>query len=110
MANQEALFSAALPPSYRLPHEIAAIQALRAQDGRTELAAISHLPAGAELTFCGDGFNETTVKVSFEGQFFFVFVQDVLSAQQLDSSDTSNIPRKTSNSQRRRSLTASHVA
>ncbi len=110
MADQEALFSAVLSCSYRLPHEIPAIQALRGQNGGLELAAISHLPGGAELTFCGDGFNESTLKVCFEGQFFFVFIQDVISAPQPNSSDARHILRKSSNSQRRKPLAASHVA
>lgn len=107
MANDEALFSALSGLTYRLPTTIAAIQASFARDGRAELGAISHLPAGAELTFCGEGFNETTCKVRWEGQSYFVFLQDIAPAQPPISGD---IPRKPGQSHRLKRLTAAHVA
>jgi hypothetical protein len=107
MANNEALFSALSGLIYRLPTTVAAIQASFARDGRAELGAISHLPEGAELTFCGEGFNETTCKVRWEGQSYFVFLQDIAPAEPAVSGD---IPRKPGQRQGLKRLAAAHVA
>jgi hypothetical protein len=56
---------------------IAAFQIQPAQNGREQLGVISQLPRGAELRFCGDGFNARTMKVAWGGQHYFVFRQDV---------------------------------
>jgi hypothetical protein len=114
MANNEALFSAVVTPTYRLPNTIAAIQASCARGGAPELGAISHLPEGAELEFCGDGFNESTLKVRWEGQSYFVFIDDIAPVQAaLDSpvSDPLNgTPRKPMQTQLVKSIGASQVA
>ncbi|MGI8958504.1 MAG: hypothetical protein ACR2IV_01820 [Bryobacteraceae bacterium] len=114
MANHEALFSALFAPTYRLPNTIAAIQASGAGSGGPELGAISHLPEGAELTLCGDGFNETTTKVRWEGQFYFIFLQDIAPACPALASEISDVlngtPRKPLKSQPVKHLTASQVA
>ena len=112
MANTEALFSALSTPTYRLLTSIAAIPASRASTGAPELGAISRLPDGAELTFCGEGFNESTLKVRCEGQFYFVFAQDIAPAEPVleESSDQNGTPRKPSKSELVKQLTASQVA
>ena len=56
---------------------IVAIQIQPAQNGREQMGVISQLPKGAELSFCGDGFNARTMKVACGGQHYFVFLQDV---------------------------------
>jgi hypothetical protein len=113
MAINEALFSAVFTPTYRLPNAAAAIQASCTRDGAPELGTISHLPEGAELEFCGDGFNENTVKVRWEGQSYFVFLQDITPLETgLDpgTSDPLNgNVRKPMKTQPKR-LSASHVA
>lgn len=63
--------------TYTLPHTIAAIPLSYARDGRPELGTMCQLPEGTELEICGDGFNDRTVKVRWEGQSYFVFVDDV---------------------------------
>jgi hypothetical protein len=113
MASIEALFSALFAPTYRLPNSIVAIPASCASTSGPELGAISHLPDGAELTLCGEGFNETTLKVRWEGQSYFIFAQDLVaadSALQPDTSDPNGIPRKRSKTQPLQQLTASQVA
>jgi hypothetical protein len=114
MANNEALFSAVFTPTYRLPNTIAAIQACCARHGAPELGAISHLPEGAELEFCGDGFNEGTLKVRWEGQSYFVFMQDIApleAAVESPISDPLNgTLRKPMKTQLVKSLGASQVA
>ncbi|MBV9304069.1 MAG: hypothetical protein JOY62_11570 [Acidobacteriaceae bacterium] len=77
MYKQNAPRSASFNSHYRLIDDIPAIQACYGADGRVDLGAITHLPQGAELAFCGDGFNENTLKVYWEGQFYFVFYNDI---------------------------------
>jgi hypothetical protein len=113
MANNEALFSALFAPTFRLPNSIAAIPASCAHAAVPELGAISHLPEGAELALCGEGFNAATLKVRWEGQSYFVFVQDIAPAEpalEADISDLNGTPRKPSQTQLVQQLTASHVA
>ena len=113
MENNEALFSAFFAPTYRLPNSIVAIPASYVSTGAPELGAISHLPDGAELTFCGEGFNEATLKVRWEGQSYFVFVQDIApadSALEPGISDLNGTPRKPSKIQLGQQLSASQVA
>jgi hypothetical protein len=114
MANNEALFSALFGRTYRLPSSVAAIPASFAGDGRAELGTISHLPADAELTFCGAGFNESTCKVRWEGQSYFVFLEEIASAAgaaKRGVSDLVNeIPRKRGQNHRIRPVAASQVA
>ncbi|MGI9074656.1 MAG: hypothetical protein ACR2JB_25815 [Bryobacteraceae bacterium] len=117
MANNEALFSALFAPTFRLPNSIPAIPAscpasCARADG-PELGAISHLPEGAELTLCGEGFNETTLKIRWEGQSYFIFAQDIAPlepALEADISDLTGTPRKPSKPQLAQQLTASQVA
>ena len=115
MANNEALFSAFLSSGYRLPISIPAIQAACAPDGHAELGAISHLPADAELTFCGGGFNENTVKVRFGEQFYFIFLEDITAAKAITPAQApdqviDNAHRKPSQRQPTKHFAASHVA
>jgi hypothetical protein len=110
MANNEALFSA---PTYQLPNSIAAIPASCAHASGPELGAISHLPEGAELTLCGEGFNATTLKVRWEGQSYFIFAQDIAPADlavPTGISELNGTPRKPSKTQLVQQLTASQVA
>ena len=115
LASEETLRAGGLVSSYRLPKTIPAIQVYCVHEGSPELGAISHLPEGAELTFCGGGFNDATVKARCGGQFYFVFLEDLESASpsahgEDSESTTSFAPRKASKSQGSRVRTASHVA
>lgn len=62
---------------YTLPRNTSAIQAISELDGNTRLGMILQLPEGAEVRVCGEGFNERTVKVCWEGGFYYVFVDDI---------------------------------
>ncbi len=115
LANEETLLAGGFASSYRLPRTVPAIQVFCVHGGTPELGAMSHLPEGAELTFCGTGFNEATVKARCGDQFYFVFLEDLAPARaaaQPDASDrTSYLPsRKPSKQQATHALTASHVA
>jgi hypothetical protein len=56
---------------------IAAINIEQTENGHTHLGLIGQLPQGAHLEVCGEGFNERTLKVRWEGRHYFVFVQDL---------------------------------
>lgn len=62
---------------YTLSRNISAIQVTSSIDGRAQLGTIMQLPEGAQLDVCGDGFNDRTVKVRWEGTFYFIFRQDI---------------------------------
>ena len=62
---------------YVLPRKISAIQIIPEENGRVRLGAIAQLPEGAEVAGCGEGFNERTTKVCWEGQFYYIFREDV---------------------------------
>lgn len=62
---------------YELPRNISAIQSISDLDGQTRLGMILQLPEGAEVRVCGPGFNERTVKVSWEGGFYYIFIEDI---------------------------------
>ncbi|MFL6447147.1 MAG: hypothetical protein ACJ746_05600 [Bryobacteraceae bacterium] len=48
------------------------------QDGKGKLGPILHLPAESDVEVCGDGFNSRTVKVWYNGLYYFVFAEDLL--------------------------------
>jgi hypothetical protein len=35
------------------------------------------MPAGAQIQFCGEGFNNLTRKVRWEGKIYFIFLDDL---------------------------------
>lgn len=45
--------------------------------GFMRLGTILQLPEGAQIRLIGDGFNERTVKVSWEGANYFIFLEDL---------------------------------
>lgn len=58
------------------------ISAVRLEPGRdprrARLGQLETLPAGATVEVCGAGYNEKTVKVRCQGEFFFVFEGDLI--------------------------------
>jgi hypothetical protein len=63
--------------TFILPRNISAIQALPEADGVMRLGTILQLPEGTQVRICGEGFNDRTVKVLWEGSYFFVFFEDL---------------------------------
>jgi len=64
--------------SYTLSRRVAAIRLTRAAHGsKGKLGEIVQLQPGTRLDWCGDGYNERTIKVHYAGNFYFVFLQDV---------------------------------
>ncbi len=76
-----------VPPShgYTLHKRIAAIRLIRVDDRRGKLGEFVQLIPGSRLHRCGDGYNDQTVKVHSEGEFYFVFVQDLRDIEALVS-------------------------
>lgn len=62
---------------YLLTRNTSAIESISDLDGNTRLGMILQLPEGAEVRVCGPGFNERTVKVCWEGGFYYVFLEDI---------------------------------
>jgi hypothetical protein len=60
-----------------LQSPLSAVQMLQEQDGRTHLGLFSKLGPGTIVEGCGNGFNDRTVKVRANGQFYFVFLEDL---------------------------------
>ncbi|MGC2657793.1 MAG: hypothetical protein WA324_07430 [Bryobacteraceae bacterium] len=65
------------PATYFLSRNIAAIQVEPYGRESSRLGVITQLPEGAELDPCGDGFDERTIKVKWQGSCYFVFLQDL---------------------------------
>lgn len=66
-----------LNSTFTLSQNISAIQALCDAEGMVRLGTILQLPEGTQVRICGDGFNERTVKVIWEGAYYFVFLEDL---------------------------------
>jgi hypothetical protein len=62
-----------------LTESVVAVELLRTSRG-TRLGRISRIPEGACLDICGDGYNDRTVKVRWQGQIYFVLRQDLEAA------------------------------
>ena len=60
-----------------LSRYVSAIQLVRKDDGTVKLGLLAQLSPGTQVTICGDGFNNRTVKVRTHGQCYFIFAQDL---------------------------------
>jgi len=61
-----------------LSEPVAAIQVLPPrEDGRLRLGLLLRLPAGAVLHVCGEGFDDRTARVLVDGQYYFVFREEI---------------------------------
>jgi hypothetical protein len=63
--------------TYTLSRNISAIQVLSGAEGGVRMGTILQLPEGTQVRVCGDGFNERTVKVAWEGGYYFLFFEDL---------------------------------
>ena len=60
-----------------LSKNISAIQVLFDEIGRRRMGTLIQLPEGAALEVCGEGFDPKTVKVSWEGAVYYVFLAEL---------------------------------
>jgi hypothetical protein len=65
------------PQEITLRKSIVAIKIHAAEDRKEQHGVILQLPNGAELHVWGKGFNSRTLKVSWGGELYFVFMQDI---------------------------------
>lgn len=62
---------------FSLAEDIAAIEEVPSADGKIGLAPVSRITKGAEVEYCGEGFNEQTMKVRWQGTIYFIFREDL---------------------------------
>jgi hypothetical protein len=60
-----------------LSRVIPAFELVLEPNGQSKLGSISRLPCGALLEVCGDGFNNSTIKVRMDATYYFVFRSDL---------------------------------
>ena len=63
--------------TYTLPRDISAMQILPYDEAGARLSPVSKLPRGARIEACGAGYDDQTLKVAYEGQYYLVFLQDL---------------------------------
>jgi hypothetical protein len=63
--------------TYVLPRNVAAIQVLADEFGRLRMGTILKLPEGAEVEDCGQGFDDRTRKICWQGGFYYIFTDDM---------------------------------
>jgi hypothetical protein len=82
MPASQALFSSdccSATETFTLSRKIAAVQLVPVEAPHGRLGAIVQLPRGAHLDLCGEGYDDRTVKVRWEDNFYFVFLEDLQS-------------------------------
>jgi hypothetical protein len=62
--------------SFTASKDIFALELVPASNG-SHSGGVRRVPKGANLQVCGNGFNERTIQVRWEGRLCFVFLQDV---------------------------------
>ena len=62
--------------TYRLSKEIPGMQLVPVAGG-ARLGPILRIPKGATIEAFGEGFNERTLKIRYQGSFYFVFLSDL---------------------------------
>ena len=59
-----------------LPKNTAAIQICPDNRGKIRLGTLMQLPSGARLEVIGDGFDEHTARVAWEGSSYYIFLEE----------------------------------
>ena len=54
------------------------LKILAVPEGRARLGSILTIPERAEVEMCGAGFNERTVRICWQGKYYFAFQEDVV--------------------------------
>ncbi len=62
---------------YCLAKNAPAMQIIPDGSGKLRLGTLIRLPDGAEVEICGEGFDNRTVKVVWEGSTYYVFTDDL---------------------------------
>jgi hypothetical protein len=61
----------------QLSRSISAVQLVRNDSGGAKLGSLLRLARGTMVECCGDGFNERTIKIRANDEYFFVFLEDL---------------------------------
>ena len=61
-----------------LSRSISAVQLVRKENGGAKLGSLLQLRRGTLVECCGDGFNDRTIKIRANGEYYFVFLQDIV--------------------------------
>lgn len=62
---------------YCLAKNAPVMQILPDGNGKLRLGTLVRLPDGAEVKICGEGFDNRTAKVTWEGSTYYVFLDDL---------------------------------
>ncbi len=62
---------------YSLPDDISAIEVIPSPGAEVYLGPILRIPEGAEVEYCGAGFDDHTLNVRWRGKCYFVFREDL---------------------------------
>jgi hypothetical protein len=62
---------------YSLPDDISAIELIPSAGDELSLGPILRIPGGAEVEYCGTGFDDQTVKIRWRGKCYFAFREDL---------------------------------
>jgi hypothetical protein len=70
---------------YCLAKNAPAMQIIPDGSGKLRLGALVRLPEGAEVEVCGEGFDNRTAKVLWEGATYYVFLDDLQKSRRLSA-------------------------
>ncbi len=77
MYRTKSAFNAGYPKTtLTLPKNTAAIQICPDTHGKIRLGTLMQLPSGARLEVIGDGFDENTARVAWEGSSYYIFLEE----------------------------------
>jgi hypothetical protein len=62
---------------YCLARNAPAMQIIPDGSGKLRLGALVRLPDGAEVEICGEGFDDRTAKIIWQGSSYYVFLDDL---------------------------------
>lgn len=65
---------------FALAKNAPAMQLMPDGSGKLRMGTLIRLPDGAEVELCGEGYNDRTAKVLWEGATYYVFRDDLESA------------------------------
>jgi len=66
---------------YTLAKNTSAIQIIPDGNGRIRLGTLLQLPEGAQVEVNGEGFDDKTSRVTWEGASYYIFLNDVQTAR-----------------------------
>ena len=66
---------------YILPKTTSAIQIIPDGCGRIRMGTLLRLPEGAQVEINGEGFDERTVRIAWEGNSYYAFREDLEAAE-----------------------------